>query len=268
MLAGNSGQDLTRRIVTYYLMFGLAAVIWLALGLVFVAKAVLDSRSETECFTRLGEAASALRAAAVRRDTELQDVVQRLRAKWSLAYCAVVGKEGMFLAHSCPDQVGSRRIVPTGSVAHWGDIQRTRYMAEDSRVLREYQGPVRLGPETAGTVLLAVPDGGAWQPVMLAADYAPFAFLAPMAFVFLGAVVMRRFVRPIAKIEGQLCELAGRQTITPHDVRPVADTDQGVGRLESPARNLFSEPSAGSARPAIESSSGELSSQQARSGSQ
>ncbi len=225
MVGKVSRLDLSRRVVTYYLMFGLAAVIWLALGLIFVAKAVLESQSEGGCLTRLGEATSTIRTAAIRRDANLEDLVQRFRVKWSLAYCAVVGNDGLFLAHSSPEQVGARRIVPTGELARWGNIQRTRYIAEDSRVLREYQGPISRGVESAGTLLLAVPDGGGWQPVIQAADYAPVAFLAPMAFVVLGAVVMHRAVRPIAKIERQLQEFAGRQTVTPSDIQPLAAVD-------------------------------------------
>jgi PAS domain S-box-containing protein len=235
MLGKTSRLNLTRRVVAYYLIFGLAAVIWLALGLTFVVKAVLESRSETECFTRLGEAASTIRAAAIRRDEKLQDLVEHFHKKWSLAYCAVASNDGLFLAHSSPKQVGTRRIVPTGEVARWGDIQRTRYIAEDSRVLREYQSPIRHGAEPAGTLLLAVPDGGGWQPVMMAADYAPGAVLAPMAFVILGAVIMRRAVRPIAEIEGQLRELAGRQAIASSDLRPVTAADPvslGWNRLQ------------------------------------
>jgi PAS domain S-box-containing protein len=232
MFGKTSALNLTRRIVAYYLVFGLAAVVWLALGLTFVAKAVVESRSESECFTHVGEAASTIHAAAVGRhaltvgDPKLQEMVERFRGKWPLAYCAIAGPDGVFLAHSSRELVGSHRIVPTGEVARWGDIERTRCIAEDSRVLREYQGPVRLGAGALGTVLLAVPDGGMWQPIILAADFAPAVFLAPMAVVLLGAVVMRRAVRPIANIEGQLRNVAGRPSIAPDDLRRVANHDR------------------------------------------
>jgi PAS domain S-box-containing protein len=217
--------DLTRRIIAYYLMFGLASMIWLALGIVFAARAVHESQTEDECIARLGEAAREMRTTKVRSDASLQDLVQRFHTKWSLAYCAVANSDGLFVAHSTASQIGARRMVPTGEVACWGETQRTRFIAEDSRTLREYQVPVHCGAGTNNTLLLAVVDHGGWQPVIIAADYAPVVFLAPMLFVALGATVMRGAVRPIARIESQLQRLARQPMSAANEMLPVTATD-------------------------------------------
>jgi len=217
--------NLTRRVIAYYLMFGLAAVIWLAFGLAFVARAVQNSQSENECIARLGEAAREIRTTKVRSEASLQDLVQRLHAKWSLAYCAVANSDGRFVAHSTAGQIGTRRLAPIGEVACWGDILRTRFLAEDSRMLREYQVPVQHGAGSGNTLLLAVADSGGWQPVIVAAEYAPAVFLAPLLFVALGLTVMRGALRPIAQVESQLQQFARQPVSAANELLPVAATD-------------------------------------------
>ena len=204
MFRNKTGLNVARRVIVYHLLFGLAAVVWLAVAVAFVARTVHESQTENQCIARLGEAAREIRATGVRKEGSLQELVQRFQTKWTLAYCAVVGDDGLFVAHSTANQIGIRRVVPTGDLACWGDIQRTRFIAADSRVLREYQVVVHLGTKADGTLLIAVPDFGGWQPVLAAADYAPSVFLAPMLFVVVGATLMRGVARPIARIESML----------------------------------------------------------------
>ena len=45
---------LPRRITAYFLLFGLAALVWLSFGAVYVARSVTDSRSESASLRWLG----------------------------------------------------------------------------------------------------------------------------------------------------------------------------------------------------------------------
>ena len=253
----NTRLNLTQRVITYYLMFGLAAVIWLACGVVLVARAVHESQTENECVVRLGEASREVRAATVRGNAGLQELVERLQRKWSLAYCAVANGDGLFVAHSTPGQIGTRRLAPTGDVACWGDTQRTRSIAEDSRVLREYQVPVHHGarPGAPGaadyTLLLAVVDRGWWQPLLIAADYAPAVFLAPLLFVALGVTVLHGAVRPVARIEGQLQWLARQPASAAGKLLPLTAANPVAAGWNRLLEALFAKRSAGCPRAAL-----------------
>jgi PAS domain S-box-containing protein len=230
MWGKTSRLDLSRRVVGYYLMFGLAAIIWLALGSIYVAEQVMEKQSEKECFTHVGEAAGAAREIGLKQSAALQELVRFHCDKWSLAYCAVADADGTILAHSTVALAGNRRVAPNGETACWGDIQRTRFIAEDSGVLREYQAPIRQGSTTVGTLLLAVPDGGNWRQMIAAADYAPTAFMVPLIFVVLGAVAMHRSLNPVAKIEKQLRRMSGHRSVDPGDFQSVpATTEASVG---------------------------------------
>ena len=240
MLGKASHLNLSRRVIAYYLMFGLAAVAWLAIGVVAVATSVLESRAEAKYVNRLAEAANAVRSAVIHEEIDLQSVVEGLRAKWGLIYCAVVSNEGQYVAHSSPSQVGRRRDVPTGQVVSWGHIRRTRYMDHDSRILREYQTSISRRGRTWGTVLIGVADPGVWETVLIAARYAPAAFLCPMIVMVIGALALHRTVRPMKTVEGQLGSLAVAPSLSEHDLQPVnTPSPVGVGwnRLVESFRN-------------------------------
>ena len=230
MLGRSSGVELSRRVTAYYLMFGLAAVVWLGVGVVVVAKSVLETRAETGCLGRLGEAAGAIRSAALHDRADLAVLVKHFQSRWGWDYCALVSPDGYFLAHSSPSRVGDRHKVPTGQVAHWGDVQRTRYINHDSRVLREYQTSIRQGDQTRATLVMGVPDVGVWGTVLAAAEYAPAALLCPMLVMGIGAVVLRRIVRPASAIEGQLQRVAASPSFSENDLDRVnLPTPAGVG---------------------------------------
>ena len=119
MLGKTSRLSLSRRVVAYYLMFGLAAAIWLVIGAVVVAKSVMEARGE--------------------------------------------------------------------------------------------------------------PGVGVWGAIFSAAEHAPTASLFPMLLVVLGAIVLRRTVRPLADIERQLERAATAPTLSESDLQPV----QGPTPLET-----------------------------------
>lgn len=133
----------------------------------------------------------------------------------------MVSDEGRFLAHSSPDRAGRRREIPSGEVARWGEVQRTRFINERSQILREYQTPVRRRDDASATVLIAVPDTGVWGAVLAAAEHAPVAFICPMVLVILGAIILRRTVRPMSEIEKQLKSVATATSFLPNALHPL-----------------------------------------------
>ncbi|MHC4399569.1 MAG: hypothetical protein ACYTG0_07810, partial [Planctomycetota bacterium] len=240
MLGKTSHLGLSHRVVAYYLMFALAAVAWLGIGAVVVAKSVLESQSETEALNRLSEAANAARTASLHEEIDLQGLVERLRSKWGLAYCAVVSNDGVYLAHSSPTRVGRRHRAPAGEVARWGDVQRIRYVDSQSRLVREYETSIERRGRTWATLLMAAPAPGVWGILPAAARHAPAALVCPMLLMIIGAFALRRTVRPATAIEGQLKRAAARPSISEDDFHPVhIPTPVGIGwdRLVESLRN-------------------------------
>ena len=221
MLGRTLHLELSRRVIAYYLVFGLATVVWLVVGVVVVLKVVEKTRAETEYLTRLGGAANLIRSAAVRSNSDFQPLMEQFQSEWKLAYCAVVSNEGDFLAHSSVDQVGGRQRVPAGVTADWGEIQRTSYVDADSQVLREYRIPIRLAGQTRGVFLMAVPEPDTWDTALSVAVYAPAAFLCPMVVIFLGALALRRTIGPMAEVERQLERLATASVGPEADLNPI-----------------------------------------------
>lgn len=86
MLGKTSQLELSRRVSVYYLVFALAAITWLVVGVVVVARSVLRSQDEADCLAVLGEVANAARSElAAPVEGELQSLVERFRSERGLA---------------------------------------------------------------------------------------------------------------------------------------------------------------------------------------
>lgn len=230
MLGRTLHLELSRRVIAYYFVFGLATVVWLVVGMVAVLKVVERTRTETKDLTRLGGAANLIRSAATRSNGDFQPLMEQFQSEWNLAYCAVVSNDGDFLAHSSADKVGSRQRVPVGVTSQWGDIQRTRFADGDSRVLREYRIPIQVAGQTQGAFLMAVSEPDTWDTALSVAVYAPAAFVCPMVLILLGALALRRTVGPMAEVERQLERLATGPVDAEGDLAPIGVPSRvGIG---------------------------------------
>ena len=227
--------ELPRRVTGYYLLFGLAAVSWLTVGVMLVSQSMVASHAESGCLADLGEAASA--AVAEYRaggDARLQGFVQRWAAAHRLAYCALADPEGRYVAHSVRDQVGQPACQPSGATMQWGDVERVRFVDSQSRLVREYRTTVRSQGKTLGTLHIAVLEPSLWGIVRGLAEYTPLAVLGPLVLMSLGALVVRRAVQPLAQIEGQLRRVATAPSATDVALAPVPAAGaaaQGWNRL-------------------------------------
>jgi PAS domain S-box-containing protein len=208
MLAKTFHLELSRRVTAYYLVFGLANVVWLAVGVVMILESMENARAEKECLGRLRAAASELRSASVREQPDVQSLVDRFRAEGNLAYCAVVSDDGLFAAHSSPEQVGRPHQVPAGNTARWDDVERTRYVDGESGAMREYRVPVRISG-ARGVLVMGVPEPGAWGTLLSVAWHA---------------------VRPSAEVERQLVRLATAPAGSEAGLTPVkVPSAMGIG---------------------------------------
>ncbi len=214
--------ELPRRVTAYYLVFGLAAVAWLTVGVVTVSQSIASSRAESACLADLGRAANAIAAEyATGGESRLQPFVERLSTLKSLAYCAITDKAGKYIAHSVRETVGKNASDPTGAAVQWGEVDCVRFVDSESRVLREYRTPLRSAGQPIGTLHMAVAETGLSGIIGAVAEHAPAAILGPLVVMFLGVVVLQRTVRPLTDIEHQLHELASVSTEGDMRLRPV-----------------------------------------------
>jgi signal transduction histidine kinase len=205
---------LPRRVTAYFLLFGLAAVVWLAAGLYFVSTAISQSRSTSGLLSTVGKASNRLVLKYLNAGaTELQAEVEQLHRQNALAYCAVVAPTGEYLAHSAPEEVGNTADEPTGSVESWGDVDRVRFVNEQGVLVVEFRTPLRAADRLIGTLRVGVVEPSALATLLVAARYGPLAIVGPLLFMGLGAVILRRLVRPVAGVDLQLRRVAAAPSI-------------------------------------------------------
>ncbi len=218
MLRKTTHLELPRRVTAYYLVFGLAALVWLCAGIVWVAQSLLGSRAESACLAELGQAARELAAEQRTGGNEaLQACVERWAAERNLVWCALADPQGRYLAHSDRKRIGQPVEHPTGATVQWGEASRVRFVDERSRLVRLYRTPVYGEGKMLGTLFLAVVEPSLWDVVRTTAEYAPAAVIGPLLLMSLGVMALQRAVRPVASIEGQLGRLAAASN--PEEVR-------------------------------------------------
>jgi hypothetical protein len=209
MFAKSFQIRLPRRITAYFLLFGLAALVWLAVGAVYVASLVMDNRSESASLRSLGRATDRVTLALVRNKTaDMQPLLAEIRAQSGADYCALVSPTGEYVAHSNDEQKG-KSVDEIGTVTErWGEIHRVEYMDNSGVMIHEYRCPLKSGNQSFGTLRLGLTRRDLWTYVKASAEFAPLAFFGPACCMVAGAVLLNRMVRPVADIEQQLHQVA------------------------------------------------------------
>ncbi|HET6881568.1 MAG TPA: ATP-binding protein [Pirellulales bacterium] len=246
--------DVSRRALSYFLMFGLLAVAWFVAGLPTISKAIIADQAESDCLTRLGKAATRVLSCSIDTPDELEQLVAKLAAEGSLAYCAMVSPEGRYLAHSQANLVGQPAPEPSGAVAQWGDVRRIRYLDEDAQILREYSTSLRRGDKTYGMLRMAVRDPTILAGIMATAEHATMWVVGPIAVIVAGGYVLRRSLRPMGKVELQLCALAAKPSDVPLELQPT----EGASAVGAGWNRLVAQLAQRSPQPSLESRLGHV----------
>ena len=198
--------ELPRRISGYSLLFSAAALLWIAASVVLISVADARSRAEDSCLERLHHAFSRIGVDDLRQGkANLQALIERLQAEGDLEYCAIVSCEGKILAHSSPAMVGQVYQEPAGEYASLGGVGRLRLHADPAeRAIVEYRAPLRDGNKELASLHMAFREPELWAAALPERGMLPWLVLGPAVCMVLGAMVLRRSVRPLAAIESQL----------------------------------------------------------------
>lgn len=215
---------LPRRITAYFLFFGLAALIWLGVGAVFVVRSVSDSRSESAALRMMGRASNRVVLAYLRNATELGPALAEIRAECRAEYCAVVSSTGEYLAHSDTSFIGKPINERGGSSERWGNVVRVAFTDGRGMPMYEYASPLEANGQPIGNLRLGVAQPNVWHYLRAGMNYAPIALLGPALCLTAGAMLLSRMVRPVADIEQQLLQVATSPSVESCELREVPGT--------------------------------------------
>lgn len=198
-----------RRVVALYLLFCLGAVLLLTAGAVVSVRALLQSQATGGALCRVGRLAAAIEMDRLAADGErVQSLIDQARTAGRLTYCAVVGVDGRFIAHTDRTLIGAIAVETVGTQLRWGDIDGVRFLDARDRKINEYHAPLQIDGEPTGVLRLGMIEPG-WQGVVAElAHYAPWAVAAPLALIGIGVWWLNRTTQPLAGIEARLAEIA------------------------------------------------------------
>jgi signal transduction histidine kinase len=213
---------LPRRITAYFLLFGIAALLWLSVAVVYVAHSVTETRSESASLRSLGLASDRVTLSYLRNKSgDFQPLLSEIRAQSRADYCAVVSDSGEYLAHSS-DSYKGRMAVEQGNITdRWGEVVELQFVSDDGKAVREYRAPLKPGGKSLGTLRLGFAQTSIWGYLAAGAQFAPLALLGPACCMLAGAVLVNRMVRPVADIEQQLYAVATSPSVESCELREV-----------------------------------------------
>lgn len=204
MLGKSRVVELSRQVFAAYLIFGLAAIIWLGIGLIHVLNAAIIARKEDALLIQLERTAAEASICYMRHEeVHLQSLVERVCREESLAYCAIVAGN-RYQAHSSASQIGTMSIERAESKVVLGETERVRYVDAHARVLREYRTPLTVGEGLQASLRVAVPGPELAFDLLARSAYLPLAFFMPLGCIGFGALVLRRKMRPLSAVDAQL----------------------------------------------------------------
>jgi PAS domain S-box-containing protein len=225
-----------------HLFFCLAATCWLVAGVVFTAHQALSTRARNASLSQLARAAAAIEMDVIRHGRRhLQQLVCRTQSEGDFTYCAIVGADGKFLAHSNADQIGRTAVDISGDRVRRGDVEQVSYADERSQTVSEYRMPLTAKQECIGALRAGTVEPDRWGFVRQLGNTAPLAVFAPLLLIGVGAVVLSRQTRPLAKIEGHLRQIAQTPLAEPIDLakhRPRTAAAIGWNRIAETIEQL------------------------------
>lgn len=220
-----------RRIVALYLLFSLGSLLLLASGSVLAVQSLLKSRATTDAMSQVSRLTSSITLDQLATSgANGQSLVERARLEGQLAWCAVVDRQGKYVAHTDRSLIGATMIEPIGAPVSWGATSGIAYRNEAGVLVNEYRTPLMVNQKPAGSLVMAfaVPS---WQSVSRdLAGYAPLAILTPVVVIAVGGWWLSRTTGPLSEISQALSAIARLPIDTPpYGKRIAAKTLAAIG---------------------------------------
>ncbi len=228
MFARSVNVELPRRVVVFYLIYSLVAVLWLAASAVFATKSIVVRNLEDELLAFQRQAATAAKLElASHGTTHLQPLVERFTRERALLYCAFVSNDNSYVAHSQPGRIGETHRVDHGITTRHEDIESVRYTNGSLRV-REYSSPVQANAESTGRLIIAMAEPTVVETLQGAGRHAVIVLCGPLLLIALGGFTLHRLVSPMAAVDAQLRHAAMAPTLADVELSPIKSRGPSV----------------------------------------
>lgn len=227
MLTRTAKVELPRRVVVYYLLFSVVAVLWLAVSAVFVTKSIVVHNAEAELLAYFPHAvALTTNELASGEHAKTQALVERFKLEHSLLFAAFVARNNSYVAHSSKRKVGDVHQVEAGTTTRHEDIEVARYTHGASKI-REYSSPIQVD-EISGRLVIAKAEPSLGDTFNVVGRFAPLVMCGPLLLVALGSFTLHRLVNPLSAIELQLRQVATAPTLADVELTPIKSRGPSV----------------------------------------
>ncbi|MEN0110142.1 MAG: ATP-binding protein [Planctomycetota bacterium] len=220
-----------RRVVALYLLCCLGAILLLVSGMAYAVQSLLTAQATGGALSRVGRLAAAIELDRLQTGGEkTAELLRTAQREGRLRWCALVGSEGRFLAHTDASLIGAVAVEATGAQLRWGTIDGVRYHQPDGGTINEYRAALNAASGLGdATLRIAISEPGWFGTLVEFARYAPLAVIAPLAAIAAGGWWLRRATAGLAEVEAVLTAIA-RQ---PHGDSPrcVPVTPNGLASL-------------------------------------
>ncbi|MCM2373601.1 sensor histidine kinase [Aporhodopirellula aestuarii] len=237
-------QRLSRRLLSYYLMFGLMSIMTLSLSWMLLDRSQQSQTVKQGLMSRLSDISTQIATDYRTADgTNIQSIVEKLSVLPEFSYCGIISFDGVYQAHTNPELIGrkSARMLSVGSSS--GVVERIRYLRGNQPNLCEYWLPVADSQQSYGLMQVAVSashlettDGGAVR-------HAGMTIALPLLLLVLGGIKLHGVVRSSSMIERQLeglCDESTGETLPISPVEPGGPASIGWNHLVSVAQRSVS----------------------------
>ncbi|MDA1054754.1 MAG: ATP-binding protein [Planctomycetota bacterium] len=227
MLARSVKVELPRRVVAFYLLCSLVALLWLVASAVSVTKSMIAHHAEDELISYLRHAAAQTTIdLAVNGDVNLQSLVERFARERQLLFCGFVGGDHTYVAHSLKRRVGQPHRIDNGITTRHDEIELVRYSSGSLRI-REYRTPIQID-ELAGRLIVARAEPSVDETLEVTSRHAFVVLCGPPLIVALCGFTLYRLVSPMAAVDSQLRQAALAPTLADVELSPINSRSPSV----------------------------------------
>ena len=205
----STNQPLARRLLGYYLLFGLTSMVVLTVAWGVQGHQVLPGADDQEMLNRVQEVRTLILDDLLKNQgAATKALVQLLSSEDWVAYVGVIAEDGTYLAHSKPGRIGKSSGVKLNSTGLESLVER-HVTREDGQRRQELWLPLKVGAARHGYLQVGLVNLTGYANLLRLMNWLPYAVLAPVLVLAIGMLFLRHAARTNAAIEDQLCAVSG-----------------------------------------------------------
>lgn len=231
MISRKQNLGLPRQVVAWYLFFCLAAICWLATGLLEASHEVVRKRQAESAVSRLARSVATMESSFQQSQWQgLDQALAHLRSHGQFVYCSLLDTAGVAVADTRESMIGLVALEPEGTIIEESGVWGTRVQQESGLILTEYRVPLFAGGTNFGTLVAASAQANPLSLFAETINAAPSAVAIPFLLILGGGLLLAKLTQPAATVESQLQRLATSAPGEPVEISDVPAEDlTGLG---------------------------------------